>query len=78
VGAYPAIVMAQRFPIERVAAGIVCVWGICLMCTAACHNWQSLYAQRFFLGLLESGISPMFMLVVGQFYKKNEQALRMG
>ncbi|EXJ74667.1 uncharacterized protein A1O5_01360 [Cladophialophora psammophila CBS 110553] len=78
VGAYPAIVMAQRFPIERVASGIVCVWGICLMCTAACHNWQSLYAQRFFLGFLESGISPMFMLVVGQFYKKNEQALRMG
>ena len=70
--------MAQRFPIERVAAGIVCVWGACLMCTAACHNWQSLYAQRFFLGFLESGVSPMFMLVVGQFYKKDEQALRMG
>jgi MFS family permease len=31
-----------------------------------------------FLGLLESGVSPMFMMVVGQFYKKDEQALRMG
>jgi hypothetical protein len=27
---------------------------------------------------LESGISPMFMLVVGGWYKKPEQALRMG
>jgi MFS family permease len=70
--------MAQRFPIERVAAGIVAVWGVCLMCSAACHNWQGFYAQRFFLGFLESGISPMFMLVVGGWYKKREQALRMG
>jgi MFS family permease len=78
VGAYPAILMAQRYPIERVASGIVFIWGVCLMCTAACHNWQSLFAQRFFLGFLESGISPMFMIVVGGWYKKNEQALRMG
>lgn len=78
VGAYPAIWMAQKYPIEKVASGIVCLWGICLICTVGCQNWQGLYAQRFFLGFLESGISPMFMLVVGQFYKKNEQALRMG
>ena len=77
-GAYPAVLMAQRWPIERVAAGIIVVWGACLMCTTACHNWQGLYAQRFFLGFLESGISPMFMLVVGGWYKKGEQALRMG
>lgn len=70
--------MAQRYPIERVAAGIVFVWGICLICTTACHNWQALYAQRFFLGILESGISPVLMLVVGGWYKKAEQAFRMG
>jgi hypothetical protein len=78
VGATPAIIMAQRFPIERVACVIVMVWGACLMCTAACNTFQALYAQRFFLGLLESGVSPMFMLIVAGFYKKNEQALRMG
>jgi hypothetical protein len=78
VGATPAIIMAQRFPIERVACVIVSVWGTCLMCTAACATYQALYAQRFFLGVLESGVSPMFMLIVSGFYKKNEQALRMG
>jgi MFS family permease len=78
VGSYPAILMAQRWPIERVAAGIVCVWGVCLMCSAACTNWQGFYAQRFFLGFLESGVSPMFMLIVGGWYRKQEQALRMG
>jgi MFS family permease len=65
VGAYPAIVLAQRYPIERVVFGIVLLWGICLTCTAGCHNYQSLYAQRFFLGALESGVSPAWMLVVG-------------
>ncbi|KAF2186120.1 MFS general substrate transporter [Zopfia rhizophila CBS 207.26] len=78
VGAYPAMVLAQRFPIERVASGIVTVWGIYLILTTACHNYYDLSAQRFFLGFLEAGISPMFMLIVGSFYKKNEQALRMG
>ncbi|KAF3005952.1 hypothetical protein E8E13_010158 [Curvularia kusanoi] len=78
VGSYPAILMSQRWPIERVAAGIVAVWGVCLMCSAACTTWQGFYAQRFFLGFLESGVSPMFMLIVGGWYKKREQALRMG
>ncbi|KPI40942.1 putative transporter [Cyphellophora attinorum] len=78
VGAYPAILLAQRYPIERVIFGIVFLWGACLTCTAACHNWQSLYAQRFFLGFLESGVSPGFMLIVGGWFTKQEQALRMG
>ncbi|KAK5684897.1 hypothetical protein LTS10_002972 [Elasticomyces elasticus] len=78
VGAYPAIVLAQRYPIERVIFGIVLLWGICLMCTAGVTNYQGLYAQRFFLGALEAGVSPGWMLVVGGWYKKQEQALRMG
>ena len=70
--------MAQRWPIEKVAAGIVFAWAVCLTCTAAVQSWQGMFAQRFFLGFLESGISPMFMLVVGGWYKKDEQAFRMG
>ncbi|KAH7406401.1 major facilitator superfamily domain-containing protein [Phaeosphaeria sp. MPI-PUGE-AT-0046c] len=78
VGSYPAMYLAQRWPIERVASGIVTVWGICLILTVVCRDYKDLYAQRFFLGLLEAGISPMFMVIVGSFYKKNEQAFRMG
>ncbi|KAF4447338.1 hypothetical protein F53441_9135 [Fusarium austroafricanum] len=78
VGAYPAMMLAQRYPIERVASGIVTVWGICLILTTVCNDYKTLYTQRFFLGFLESGISPMFMMIVGSFYRKNEQAMRMG
>ncbi|KAK3709731.1 hypothetical protein LTR37_010758 [Vermiconidia calcicola] len=77
-GATPAILLAQRFPIERVATCIVFIWGVVMMSTAGCGSWKGLFAQRFFLGMVESGVSPMFMLVVSSFYKKNEQALRMG
>ncbi|OQU97846.1 hypothetical protein CLAIMM_03725 [Cladophialophora immunda] len=78
VGAYPATVLAQKYPIERVAGGLVFVWGACLMSTAGCTSFRGLFAQRFFLGFLEAGISPIFMLVVGGWYEKGEQALRMG
>ncbi|KAK2732926.1 hypothetical protein FQN55_003846 [Onygenales sp. PD_40] len=77
-GAYPAIYMAQRWPLERVASGLVFVWGVCLLSCIACTDWKGLYVQRFFLGFLESGISPMCMLLVSSFYSKREQALRMG
>ena len=74
----PAVILAQRFPIERVATCIVLVWGIVMMSTAGCTNYQGFFAQRFFLGMIESGVSPMFMLIVAGFYKKHEQAVRMG
>ncbi|KAK5215775.1 hypothetical protein LTR96_011114 [Exophiala xenobiotica] len=84
-GSWPTMIVAQRYPVERVASGLIVVWGICLTLTVCCTNYQGLYAQRFFLGVLESGISPMFMLIVstklreqGAWYKKDEAALRMG
>ncbi|KAH8727437.1 MFS transporter [Phaeosphaeriaceae sp. PMI808] len=77
-GSYPAMLMAQRWRIERVAAGIVFAWGVCLMSSAACTSWQGFYAQRFSLGFLESGVSPLFMLIVGSWYQNAEQAFRIG
>lgn len=63
-GAYPAIFLAQRYPIERVASLVVILWGITLIVTPACQDFRGLYAQRFFLGFTEAGISPMFMMIV--------------
>ncbi|PKS08382.1 hypothetical protein jhhlp_005326 [Lomentospora prolificans] len=78
IGAVPATLLAQRFPVERVISTIVFIWGGCLMATAGCFNFRAVYVQRFFLGFLESGVSPIFMLSVGSFYTKKEQALRQG
>lgn len=78
LGSYPSMALAQRFPLERVASGLVTVWGVCLILTAVCTTWQGLIVERFFLGFLEAGISPMFMVITGSFYTKKEQAFRMG
>ena len=64
LGAYPAMMLAQRFPIERVACIIVTLWGLCLILTTVCKDYRGIFAQRFFLGFLEAGISPMFMMIV--------------
>lgn len=64
IGAYPCMILAQRYPVERVASATVTLWGLTLILTTVCHNYQGVYAQRFFLGVLESGISPMFMLII--------------
>jgi MFS family permease len=77
-GVYPASRLAQKYPVENVAGGLVLLWGVCFILTAACTTYQGLYTQRFFLGALEAGVSPIFMLIVGQFYRKDEQALMMG
>lgn len=70
--------LAQRYPVERVAAIIVLLWGICLILTPTCTSYHGLFVQRFFLGALESGVSPMFMMIIGSWYRKNEQAFRIG
>ena len=46
------------------ASGLLIVWGVCLGLSVVCTSYKGFYVQRFFLGFLESGIGPMFMLIV--------------
>ncbi|KAI4268911.1 MAG: hypothetical protein LQ337_007575 [Flavoplaca oasis] len=75
-GLYPLTFLLQRFNIGRVLCGIVILWGLICMLTAAVNNWQGLYAQRFFLGFVESIIPTGFMCIVSGYYTQEEQALR--
>jgi MFS family permease len=77
-GSYPAMFLAQKFHVPHVIFGIVFLWGGCVLAAAGCTNWQGLYAQRFFLGFLEAGVPPVFMMIVGSWYTKAEQVLRIG
>ncbi|KAI7780594.1 allantoate permease [Diaporthe eres] len=78
IGCWPITMLAQKFPTARVVSAVVTIWGICVILTAVCSNYQGLYTQRFFLGFLESGVSPIFVLISGSWYKKVEQPLRIG
>ncbi|SPN99240.1 related to allantoate permease [Cephalotrichum gorgonifer] len=76
VGMYPCSLLAQRFRPKRVCSLLTIVWGTIVLLTPTCTSFSGLLANRFFLGLVESGISPIFMLIVGMWYTQKETSLR--
>ncbi|KAE8420570.1 major facilitator superfamily domain-containing protein [Aspergillus pseudocaelatus] len=76
VGTYPISLLAQKYRI-RVVCSVICVlWAVVILCTPACTSYAGLLVNRFFLGLIEAGVSPICMLVVGLWYTHSEQVLR--
>ncbi|QGI67568.1 hypothetical protein CEK26_011519 [Fusarium fujikuroi] len=75
-GTYPASFLAQRYPIRIVCTAICIIWSFVILCTPACTSYTGLLINRFMLGLVEAGVSPIFMLVVGLWYTHSEQISR--
>lgn len=75
-GLYPMTFALQRFDMGRILGSVVCVWALICMLTAAVTSWEGLYAQRFFLGFVESIIPTGFMCIISSFYTQREQSLR--
>lgn len=76
IGMYPCSLLAQRFTPKRVCSTLTIIWGIIVLLTPTCKTFGGLLANRFFLGLVEAGVSPIFMLVVGLWYTQKEQSFR--
>jgi MFS family permease len=75
-GLYPMTFALQRFPVGRTLGSVVILWSLICMLTAAVKTWQGLYAQRFFLGFVESIIPTAFMTIISGYYTQKEQSLR--
>ncbi|KAI9633473.1 putative MFS transporter [Dioszegia hungarica] len=73
---YPMGYVAQHYHTGKVVASVVIIWGACLMSTALCTNFAGIAAQRFFLGCLESVLTPAFVLITSIFWLKKEQGFR--
>ncbi|SGY18993.1 BQ5605_C014g07531 [Microbotryum silenes-dioicae] len=54
------------------------LWGVVCILTVVVKSYEGLVAQRVVLGALESSVSPGFVLMTGQWYRKSEQATRLG
>lgn len=54
------------------------LWGAITMLTCVVSDWRGLVAQRIFLGIVESAVSPGFVAVTRIWYTKTEQPLRLG
>ncbi|KAL6898693.1 major facilitator superfamily domain-containing protein [Trichoderma evansii] len=75
-GMYPASLLAQRFRPKRACSVLSVLWSIIMLTTPACKTYSGILANRFFLGVVEAGVNPIFMLVVGMWYTKKEQVFR--
>ncbi|KAF7562910.1 hypothetical protein G7046_g1237 [Stylonectria norvegica] len=75
-GTYPISFLAQKFD-TRIVCTVICVlWSVVILCTPACTSYAGLLVNRFALGLIEAGVSPIFMMVVGLWYTHSEQIMR--
>ncbi|KAL3605082.1 hypothetical protein FPOAC2_00024 [Fusarium poae] len=66
IGCYPLSILGQKLPAAKVCAGICFFWGAVVLSTPACTSYGGFMTNRFFLGLIESGVSPVFMLVTSK------------
>ncbi|OMP86683.1 putative transporter [Diplodia seriata] len=75
---FPTTYLLRRLPLGKYTAVNIFLWGAILTCHAASHSYAALMAVRFFLGAFEATITPAFVLFTSIWYKKNEQAQRIG
>ena len=52
------------------------LWGVILACHAACTSFIGLAVCRTLLGVFESCVAPILVLIVAMWYKKEEQGRR--
>ncbi|WWC72306.1 uncharacterized protein I206_106268 [Kwoniella pini CBS 10737] len=72
----PCLYLVNVVHTGRFIGALTTLWGITIMCMAACHNFAGLATVRFFLGIFESGILPCFMVLQAKWWRRPEQALR--
>ncbi|KAF7727397.1 hypothetical protein EC973_007561 [Apophysomyces ossiformis] len=68
----------QRFPVGKYIGTIVITWGMLVFCSGFAQTFSQMTALRFLLGFCEGGIYPALTLLVSTFYRRKEQATRLG
>ncbi|KAG1146509.1 hypothetical protein G6F37_004637 [Rhizopus arrhizus] len=68
----------QKVSIKKYIGFLLFIWGTVIACTAACSNFAQVAAMRFLLGFFEAGIYPALTLLISTFYRRSEQAARLG
>ncbi|KAG5354907.1 putative transporter [Yarrowia sp. B02] len=72
---FPAVYLLQRLPFIRTLSCFIILWGI-VLCLHATPNYPGFIALRTILGMLESAVTPSFVIITAQWYRREEQFLR--
>ncbi|CUM67434.1 uncharacterized protein PRCAT00005130001 [Priceomyces carsonii] len=78
VAAYPHNRLMQQFPECKYVAFFGVLWGMTLMCMAACNSFASLMVVRALMGVFEAPTTGGLVLITSKWYKSNEQSSRTG
>ncbi|KAI9001175.1 MFS general substrate transporter [Trametes punicea] len=74
---FPSMYIAQRLRLAKYLGANIVAWGAVMMLHAIPRSFGSFFALRLLLGMLESCVAPILILIVSMFYKKDEQGSRM-
>ncbi|GAA5832926.1 hypothetical protein JCM3766R1_000359 [Sporobolomyces carnicolor] len=78
VAVLPFALLLQRLPLAKTLSACIFFWGVTVILTVVVKSYEGLVVQRVFLGVLESSVSPGFVMMTTQWYRKSEQASRLG
>ncbi|KAJ3767127.1 MFS general substrate transporter [Lentinula raphanica] len=73
---FPTVYLSQKTRVAKYLGVNIVLWGIILMLHAVGTSFGAFFALRFLLGMCESCVAPILILIISMFYKKNEQASR--
>ncbi|KAL0576241.1 hypothetical protein V5O48_005751 [Marasmius crinis-equi] len=73
---FPTTYLSQKTRVAKYLGVNIIVWGIILALHAVAESFGAFFALRFLLGMCESCVAPILILIISMFYKKNEQARR--
>ncbi|VEU23576.1 DEKNAAC104514 [Brettanomyces naardenensis] len=73
---FPSNILLQRFPLSKTLSTAVMIWGVVLMCHAACHSAAPFLVCRVILGAFEGFMNPSYIILTGMWWRKKEQYMR--
>ncbi|GMG20131.1 unnamed protein product [Ambrosiozyma monospora] len=66
--------LVQKLPLSKLLTAITFLWTMIIFLHCTAHNYQAIYALRFFLGFVESVAIPILNTTMGQFLTNTEKA----
>lgn len=75
-GEFPISQLLQRLPYVKTLSTCIVIWGVVLCAHAGVTNGAGIITARVFLGIFESSITPGFVILTSQWYRKEEQFAR--
>ncbi|KAF5332072.1 hypothetical protein D9758_016260 [Tetrapyrgos nigripes] len=73
---FPTVYISQKTRIAKYLGVNIVVWGTILMLHAVASSFGAFFVLRFLLGMCESCVAPILVIIISMFYKKDEQATR--